>query len=53
MNLVVSFIYGREKYFKVDDYLVDENMGYLEFFQKGVKTGMISLNQIIYWYVED
>lgn len=52
MNLVVSFVNGRKKYFKVDDYLVDENMGYLEIFQKGVKTEMISLNQIIYWYVE-
>ena len=53
MNLVVSFVNGREKYFKVDDYLVDEGTGYLEIFQSGVKTGMISLNQIIYWYVED
>lgn len=53
MNLVVSFLNGREKYFKVDDYLVDEDMGYLKIYQKGVETGMISLNQIIYWFVED
>lgn len=53
MNLVVSFVNGREKYFKVDDYCFDEEMGYLELIRCEKTAGMISLNQIICWYVED
>lgn len=53
MNLVVSFLNGREKYFKVDDYCFDEEMGYLELIRCEKTAGMISLNQIICWYVED
>ena len=52
MNLVVSFVNGREKYFKVDDYSVDEDMGYLKIYQNDVAIGMISLNQVVYWYAE-
>ena len=53
MNLVVSFVNGREKLFKVDDYLFDEDAGYLRFFKDNVEVGMIAINQIVYWYVED
>lgn len=53
MNLVVSFVNGQEKHFKVDDYLVHEDTGYLKIYQNGVAIGMISLNQVVYWHVED
>ena len=53
MNLVVSFVNGREKLFKIDDYLFDEDIGYLRIFKDNAKTGMIAINHIVYWYVED
>lgn len=53
MNLVVSFVDGREKLFKVADYYFDEDVGYLKLYSGKVEIGMIAINQIIYWYVED
>lgn len=52
MNLVVSFVNGREKLFKVDDYLFDEDTGYLRFFKDNAEIGMIAINHIVYWFVE-
>lgn len=53
MNLVVSFVNGREKVFKIDDYVFDEDLGYLRIAKDDAEIGMISVSQIIYWYVED
>ena len=53
MNLVVSFVNGREKLFKIGDYLFDEDIGYLRLFKDNAETGMIAINHIVYWYVED
>lgn len=53
MNLVVSFVNGREKVFKIDDYVFDEDLGYLRIAKDDVEIGMISVSEIIYWYVED
>ena len=53
MNLVVSFVNGREKTFKIDDYVFDEDVGYLRISKDDVEIGMIAMSQIIYWYVED
>lgn len=52
MNLVVSFVNGREKLFKVDEYKVDEDMGYFKLIKNGNTVGMIALNQINFWFVE-
>lgn len=52
MNLVVSFVNGREKTFKIDDYVFDEDVGYLRISKDDVEIGMIAMSQIIYWYVE-
>lgn len=53
MNLVVSFINGREKLFKIDDYQVDEDVGYFKLIRGRRTVGMIALNQISFWYMED
>lgn len=53
MNLVVSFVNGREKLFKIDDIDFDEDTGYLEIYKDDSRIGMIAINQIVYWYLED
>ena len=53
MNLVVSFVNGREKLFKVDDYDFDEDVGYLKLYSEKGQSGMIAINHIVYWFVED
>ena len=53
MNLVVSFVNGREKLFKVDTYQTDEDMGYFKLIRDNRTVGMIALNQISYWFVEN
>ena len=53
LNLVVSFINGREKLFKIDDYQVDEDVGYFKLIRGRRTVGMIALNQISFWYMED
>ena len=52
MNLVVCFVNGREKLFKVDDYCFDEEVGYLKLYSGNVEIGMIAINQIVFWFVE-
>lgn len=53
MNLIVSFINGREKSFRVDDYDFDEDIGYLKIFRDDSEIGRIAINQIVYWFEED
>lgn len=53
MNLVVSFVSGREKLFKVDDYNFDEDIGYLKIYKDSEEIGRIAINHIVFWFVED
>lgn len=52
MNVVVCFVSGREKLFKVDDYVFDEDAGYLKLYSGRVEIGMIAINHIVFWFVE-
>ena len=52
MNLVVGFVNGREKNFKVDDYDFDEETGYLKILRENYEIGIIAFNQIVYLFVE-
>lgn len=53
MNLVVGFANGREKTIRIDSYSFDKYEAYLEIFRHEKSIGVIALNQITYWYVED
>lgn len=53
MSIIIGFVNGREKNFKVDDYSIDEEKGYLRILKDDYDIGMIAFNQIVYWFVED
>ena len=53
MTLVVGLINGREKTIRIDGYSFDKYEAYLEIFRGEKSIGVIALNQIAYWYLED
>lgn len=53
MNLVIGFVNGNERKFKIDDVDVSEELGYLKAYKNKQQIGMFSFNQVSYWYVED
>ena len=53
MNLVVGFVSGKERKFYVDDYDVNEELGYLKAYKDDLQIGPSSFNQVCYWFVED
>lgn len=53
MKIIIGFVNGREKTLIIDKHSLDEDNGYLEIYKDGKSIGMISPNQISYWYLED
>lgn len=53
VKIIIGFVNGREKTLIIDKHSLDEDNGYLEIYKDGKSIGMISPNQISYWYVED
>ena len=57
-TLVIRFINGGVDTIEIDHYEIDERTGYLRFFRcddfnKKSKFGIVNINQIACWWVED
>lgn len=53
MRLVIGLNHGGERSFKIDNFDFDEIEGVITLFKNGLTTGVISLNNIAYWFTED
>lgn len=57
-TLVIRFINGGADTIEIDHYEINERTGYLKFvrcddFNKNSKLGIVNINQIAYWWVEN
>lgn len=53
MKIIVDFSYGGKEEFECDTYSIDEERGVLQIRTDRETVGMIMLNTIKYWKVED
>lgn len=53
MKIIVDFNYGGKEEFECDTYSIDEERGVLQLRTDKETVGMIMLNTIKYWKVED
>lgn len=54
MRIVIGLANGREKILKIGGYSFDEYGNYLTLYDENDKvSGVVSLNQMTYWYLED
>lgn len=53
MRLVIGFAHGGERSFRIDSFKFDDVEGFIELFKDGITSGIISLNNIAYWFTEE
>ncbi len=53
MRLVIGLSHGGERSFKIDSFDFDDVEGVITLFKDGTTSGVISLNNIAYWFTED
>lgn len=53
MRLVIGFAHGGERSFSIDSFKYDDVEGVIELYKDGITSGIISLNNIAYWFTEE
>lgn len=53
MRLVIGFAHGGERSFSIDNFDFDDMEGIISLYQDSKTIGIINMNQVVYWFVED
>ena len=53
MRLVIGFAHRGERGFSIDNFDFDDMEGIISLYQDSKTIGIINMNQVVYWFVED
>lgn len=53
MRLVIGFAHGGERSFRIDNFDFDDMDGIITLYQDSKTIGIINMNQVVYWFVEE